>query len=83
MAINQRLRDDFNARKGATEQSTALVVVRDKEIEDWKAANNLQLTSRKSAVGQRDSASFAAGYKAGSNLQMRKGVSTSNAPRLR
>lgn len=82
LGVSKTLRAEFESRKTETEASTALVIVRDREIDDWMENNGLKLQSRKSGGGQRDSKSFNAGFQTGSNLSMRRGVSGGSTARI-
>jgi hypothetical protein len=82
IGVSRKLRNDFNARKVETEQSTALVVVRDKEIQDWMDDHGLKLGSRQSTVSSQDRRAYAAGFQTGSNLSMTRGVSGGSTPRI-
>ena len=82
LGVSRKLRADFDARKVETEQSTALVVVRDKEIQDWMDDNGLQLTSRKATVASQDRRAYTAGYQAGSNLSVTRGVTGGTTQRI-
>jgi hypothetical protein len=83
IGVSKKLREEFRSRSTESEASTALVVVRDKEIQDWMEDHGLQLQSRKSTVSAQDRKAYAAGFQTGSSLSVRRGVSGgSAAPRI-
>lgn len=82
MGVIAQLNEQFNARKRETEASTALVVVRDREIQDWMENNGLQLRHSSSSVSQQDRNAYSAGFKTGSTMSVRKGVSGGSTARI-
>jgi hypothetical protein len=76
------LNAEFRERESQSNESTALVVVRDREINTWMEDNGLKLRSKQVSHARRDSAAFSAGFQTGSNLSVRRGIGGGSTPRI-
>lgn len=75
------LRADFNARRNQSEQSTALVVSREGEIQDYIKKVGLELENRSINRSMVDSYAYRQGKAAGANISLRQGLSSSGGNR--